>query len=607
VCGILGVATRASVDGLEERVKTGLDAIDHRGPDARAVTTLAGGDTMCVLGHTRLRIIDLSPDADQPMSNEDQTVWVSYNGELYNLPELRPQLDAAGHRFRSRSDTELLVHLYEDVAGDVSAMLGRLRGMFAFALFDTPRGRLVLARDRLGIKPMYYADLPGGLAFGSETRALARAGFNGGGPDLRGVGDYLIWGRQRAETTLFEGVRALRPGTYLDWKDGITRTKRWYQIGVALDPEIAADPPGALRAVLEDSVSRHLIADRPVGVFLSGGLDSGVVLRTAARSGSVRALTVTFPEVSIDEGRAAAQIATEVGAQHDRVDVTGAEIRDSLPRIIASMDQPTADGVNTWIVSRAAHQAGLVVALSGLGGDELFGGYPSFTLVPRVAWATAVAGLLPAKVRRQAVRVASRRDPGGRVVRVLASERGFVGAYGAVRQLFAPAELYVSGVALPLTGGVAQVTARDPADRVMLLEAENYLADQLLRDADQMSMAHSLEVRVPLLDDRLVHVALALPASTRAKGDKGILAKAAGVPQPRKQPFSLPFDMWMRGPLREVVRDALMSQELPFAIELPLSLRRHLWASFEERRIHWSRVWSICVLRLWPEANGLRW
>ena len=210
--------------------------------------------------------------------------------------------------------------------------------MFAFALFDTARGRLVLARDRLGIKPMYYADVRGGLAFGSETRALARAGFNGGGPDLRGVGDYLIWGRQRAETTLFEGVRALRPGAYLDWKDGIARTKRWYHIGVAPDPDIAADPPGALRAGLEDSVSRHLIADRPVGVFLSGGLDSGVVLRTAARSGSVRALTVTFPEVGADEGRSAAQIATEVGAQHDGVDVTGAEIHDSLPRIISSMD-----------------------------------------------------------------------------------------------------------------------------------------------------------------------------------------------------------------------------------------------------------------------------
>ena len=609
MCGIIGVATRGPAERWEQAITHALDAVDHRGPDARGVRAIAGQGATCVLGHTRLRIIDLSPEADQPMPNEDGTVWLAYNGELYNHPELRRELQHAGHEFRSSCDTEVLVHLYEQMDGDLIGMLRRLRGMFAFALFDTSRGRLVLARDRLGIKPMYCADIPGGLAFASEARALVRAGAVPGAPDERSLGAYLVWGRMSGEQTLLRGVRALMPGSFLEWGPGGSHIGSWFRPEVRPAPDVAADGVRLLRAALDDAVSRHLIADRPVGVFLSGGVDSGAVIRAAARGGPVRALTVTFPEAEPHEGPAAARLAADLGAEHVEIAVKGPEVAEALPRIIGSMDQPTADGVNTWLVSRAARESGLVVALSGLGGDELFGGYPSFRLVPKLARAGAFLGVVPRSVRSAAAGAISRRSPSGsRAVRIMGSRVGYRGAYSAVRQLFALQELRAFGVRIPLPADEGSPGPDgEPTDRVMLLETENYLPNQLLRDTDQMSMAHSLEVRVPLLDDSVVRVALALPASVRTAAGKRILVAAAGGPLVAKRPFALPFDAWLRGPLHEPVREALLSEDLPFATEVPPGFRRHVWRNFEEGRTHWSRPWSLAVLRLWPGANDLRW
>jgi asparagine synthase (glutamine-hydrolysing) len=216
MCGLVGVATSGATDEWSGRIERALDAVEHRGPDARGHLMLEGGGATCVLGHTRLRIIDLRPEADQPIPNEDRSVWVTYNGELYNTPELRRDLERSGHAFRSNADTELIVHLYEDVDGDVRALLERLRGMFAFSLFDVARGRLVVARDRLGIKPMYLADVPNGLAYASEVRALVRAGAVEGEVDEDGFGAYLVWGRVCGPHTLVHGVRELMPGTYVD-------------------------------------------------------------------------------------------------------------------------------------------------------------------------------------------------------------------------------------------------------------------------------------------------------------------------------------------------------------------------------------------------------
>jgi asparagine synthase (glutamine-hydrolysing) len=611
MCGIFGTITEAdSADATP--VEVALQTLRHRGPDAQGIRLVYGPRSVAVLGHARLRIIDLSEEADQPLPNEDDSVWVNYNGELYNHGELRSDLERAGHRFRSRSDTEVLVHLYEETAGEPERMLRRLRGMFAFALFDAPRNRLVLARDRLGIKPLYWTQSGSGIAFSSEARALVRAGFAAPDPDPASLVGYLSRGVVPGPHTIFAAVRELPPGSFLDWQGGRWRVQQWWRPEARPDPLVAGDAPRLLEAALADAVARHLVADRPVGIFLSGGTDSRAVATLAAQQGKVRGLTVTFPGASNDEGEAASAFARRLGAEHEVVPITGKEVAQALPEILQAMDQPTSDGVNTWLVSGAAHRAGLVVALSGVGGDELFGGYPTFRMVPKVALASAFLGALPAPFRNAAAASVAHQYPGGRLSRVLAAPTGYRGAYLAVRGLFGPGELggVIHG---PEKNGLRQAAGpdtvpADPRDRIALLEATHYLPDQLLRDTDQMSMAHSMEVRVPLLDDAVVRVALALPASVRNASGKALLAQASGIDAtPVKRPFSLPFDLWLRGPLEQTVRGAMLSEALPFAELVPARLRRALWEGFLRRRVHWSRLWAVTVFRLWPEANGFRW
>jgi asparagine synthase (glutamine-hydrolysing) len=577
-----------------------MSALHHRGPDADGQRTVAFAKASCELGHTRLRIIDLSPEADQPLANEDGTVWVVYNGELYNHRELRADLEAAGHRFRSRSDTEVLVHLWEHVGGRPEPLLNRLRGMFAFAIVDTERGRVLLGRDRLGIKPLYWSKAGGRLVFASEARALVDFGASRADPDLGALSGYLLWGVIAGPATAYTDVHELPPGSCLEWANGKDRVLRWYTHEPHPDVDLASDAERVLRAALRDAVARHLVADRPVGVFLSGGTDSAAVASLGAAEGELRTLTVTFPEGESDESSAAFEISRRLGVPYDPVPVTGGEVASALPEILAGMDQPTADGVNTWLVSRAARQAGLVVALSGLGGDELFGGYPSFRLVPRLARVLRLASALPAPLRRAMAGVLGHRNPSARGARLLAAEPDAVGAYVAVRGHFALNELPPEAA--------ASIPDPDLPATATKLEMAHYLPNQLLRDTDSMSMAHSLEVRVPLLDDNVVRVATHLPDSVRLAPGKALLARAAGIGRsPEKRPFTLPFDRWLRGPLHEPLRRGLLSDDLPLAGLVPAELRRRTWSAFATGRTHWSGPWGLAVLRLWAEHRGLAW
>ena len=326
-----------------------------------------------------------------------------------------------------------------------------------------------------------------------------------------------------------------------------------------------------------------------------------MVATVAARhTKALRTFTVSFPDLGTGEGEQAAAMASTLGSQHDTVPVTGAEVASDLETILSSMDQPTVDGVNTWLVCRAARQAGLVVALSGVGGDELFGGYPTFGFVPRVQRMTSMLRYLPA--RAAIARLAGRRSPGGRGARILGADPGVTGAYRAVRGLFSPGEVGPG----PLAWNLPSDLPPDVRDAVTVLESSSYMREQLLRDTDQMSMAHSLEVRVPLLDDRFVRTALSVPASIRTEAGKALLARAGGLGSvPAKRPFALPFERWMRGPLRPDVEDALLSGSLPFADRVPAALRTRVWEGFLAGKIHWSRPWAIAVLRRWPGANGI--
>jgi asparagine synthase (glutamine-hydrolysing) len=543
------------------------------------------------------------------MGNLSETVWVAFNGELYNVKELRSDLRAAGHVFRTRSDTECLLHLYEEARGDANWILPRLRGMFAFAIWDTEQQRLLLARDRLGIKPVHWVAYSDGLGFASEARALALSGLASGEPDHRAIIEYLAWGSVSSPLSIFAGVSKLPAGHYLTWDGGSPVVHQWWAPVARPDPALGDDESATLwiRDAIKDSVGRHLIADRTVGLFLSSGIDSTAVATVAASLGRQRSLTVTFPEAGdeLDEGAAAAETARQLGIEHEMVPVLSSEVGELFHSALGSLDHPTTDAFNSWIVCRAAAQAGMVVALSGLGGDELFGGYPTFRLLAPVLATVRLASVAPGPARDRLAARFSARWPGGRVSHLLTAQPGVTGAYAAIRRLFSDADLRQLGVGSP---DQALPAMHSGGDEITRLELTRFMANQLLADVDSVSMAHSLEVRLPLIDDLFVERALAVPASVRLATGKELLARAGDVGINRKKrPFAMPIDAWIRGPLRSIIQEGVISDELPFSDMIDRKGRAVLWQSYLDGRVHWSRPWSLAVLRLWPAANGLVW
>jgi len=576
----------------------------HRGPDASGHREF----DLCSLAHTRLRILDISEAGDQPMANEDESVWVVFNGEIYNHAELRSDLEARGHRFRSRSDTEVLVHLYE-LHG--VAMSRHLRGMFAYAIWDTTARRLVLSRDRLGIKPLYLRHgSDGRLAFASEMRALIRPGD---GIDEASLMSYLRLGWVPGPATLVAGISELPAAHTLVWQDQRAETSHYW----SLTDDADAAPPDRdeLGAALSEATARHLVADVPVGIFLSSGVDSVAVAALAAdRAPGIHAYTVGF-DTGPDEVLAAASVARELGMDHTAIRISGSEILDNVARIVADMDQPTVDGVNSWVVSRAVREAGATVALSGLGGDELFCGYSTFRHVPRMVAAASAAALLPDAVRQLPTWLAARFDATRHSRRRRAAEAvadgGWGPAYAAVRGLFgrseaaairtppawAPSQPMILGAEGDKPGGVA---------RVGRLELANYLPFQLLRDTDAMSMAHGLEVRVPLLDDQVVALATAARSSGSPWSKRDLITAVdpslAHLADRPKQTFTLPFDAWLKGPLRPTALEALSSLG---ESDLGFDRRRltELWTSWDNGRAGWRPIWGLIVLSLWLDRH----
>ncbi len=586
-----------------------LAAIHHRGPDANGVQPLTGpGDRAAALGAVRLRIIDLDPKADQPMSNADGDVWTVFNGEIYNFKELRAELEAAGFAFKSASDTECLVHLYRYCDGDIARIASRLRGMFAFAIWDNTAGRLVMARDRLGIKPLYWARTADGLAFCSEQRALAKSGLVSTAPNIAALAGYLAKGVLANNNSVFEHIERLPPGHAITWTGGAPSITEWWRPVCSMRADFSFEERAQteLTSAVTDAVARHLVSDRTLGVFLSSGTDSSAVAALAAQAGAHKTLTVGFPDhASLDEGGVARATAQRLGLDHSEVPVTAADARDALPDVLASFDSPTTDGLNTWLISRAAKQAGLVVVLSGLGGDELLAGYPTFQSVPRLRRGLQLINVAPRSLRRAVANVTKQNARTRPWSRALEGGSGVSGAYHLVRRVFDDSEIASIGFAPPTLFEVP--AALNDVDAVTTLELGSYLRDQLLPDSDTTSMAHSIELRVPLLDDRVVATSLAFPSAIRLDG-KQMLATAAGLgPRPPKRPFALPMAYWMQSTLQDTVRDALLDNTLAFADVLPEHFRKQVWADFEQGRVHWAKPWSIAMLRLWPQANGFSW
>ena len=621
-------------------------AMSHRGPDGEGFLVNEPRAPGLALGMRRLSIIDL-PGGHQPIWNETRDVAVIFNGELYNYRQLRDALALSGHRFSTQSDTEILVHAWEEWGEDC---LPEFRGMFAFAVLDLSRRYatvpvLFLARDPLGIKPLYYTQTSDGFAFASEVRALLASGLCPKQISEDALTAYLLFGSVSEPVTLLEGVFSLPPGhkmmTYIPERRRVPRARPWYDAthsSAARDPNRPREFYGAarlLRPLLKDAVEAHLIADVPVGLFLSSGLDSSAIAMLAGRAkAGIQSFTLTFPGTTFDEAALARVVADRCGSQHTEVPLDGAAILSRIDEALAALDQPTMDGINTYFVSWAARQVGLKVALSGLGGDELFAGYSTFSDVPRLNKLAQTAKLLPAPLRRALAPMlrsvlggAGKSDAASKAASAWTDPRVLPHLYFFARALFPPGSrlndlvdprfrvsaIGSDGVTLDPTWlawfqRVADEAAKlEPVAAISWLEMRTYMASTLLRDTDSVSMARSLEVRVPLLDTLLVEFVSALPDAARSKqgSQKALLVEALRDVLPpeilrqRKRTFTLPWDEWLRGPLRARLDASFASPSSSLAQHLHFDGVRTVWSDFLAGKTSWSRPWSLYVLNEW--------
>ena len=572
MCGIAAIFSydpaAAPDPGALQRI---CDRMECRGPDGHG--TWWTDDRRAGLGHRRLAIIDLSERGAQPMRDLEAGLVISFNGEIYNYRVLRAELEKRGHRFVSDSDTEVLLRMYVEHG---AAMVHHLRGMFAFALYDERRGALLLARDPFGIKPLYVADDGRTVRAASEVKALLAGGGIDTAPEPAGHVGFHIWGHVPEPFTLYRGIRALPAGHTLLVQRG-TRpvVERYADLGAVFaaaerEGDAPADPAEAqtlLRDALRDTVRHHHVADVDVGVFLSAGLDSTTLTALSAElGGRLRTVTLGFEEfrgTEHDETPLAEEVARAYGADHRTIWVTRDDFRNELERLVDRMDQPSIDGVNSFFVARAAAEAGLKVALSGLGGDELLGGYPSFRDVPRLV---RTVGRLPGATRigrgaRALFAPVVGRLTSPKYASVVEYGADWGGAYLLRRALHLPWELEGMLGRDLIEAGLGELAARDRlndtvrdigADRlkVSALESAWYMRNQLLRDTDWASMTHSLEVRVPLVDWALWERVAPLLAAHPTLG-KGAMALTPDRPLPdtvlhrRKTGFSIPTRDWL--------------------------------------------------------------
>jgi len=625
-------------------------AMRHRGPDGEGFLIRDPRAPGLALAMRRLSIIDLA-GGQQPIWNETLDVGVVFNGELYNYRELRERLTRCGHQFTTQSDTEILVHAWEEWGEEC---LGELRGMFAFAIADFRKQYnaapvLFLARDPLGIKPLYYTQTAEGFAFASEVRALMASGISLGEISQDALTSYLLFGSVSEPVTIFEGVFSVPPGhrvlLYIPDRRRLPRTHPWWdprRSPAAKDPRAPktfAAAAKALRPMLEDSVRAHLIADVPVGLFLSSGLDSGAIAALAAREhAGIQSFTLAFPGTEFDESELTRVVAQRCGTTHSELALKGEEIPARLDEALAAQDQPTMDGINTYFVSWAARQMGLKVALSGLGGDELFAGYSTFADTPRLARLAGVAKFLPVGLRNASAGIVGAAGGSGRspdaarkAAAVWRAPSLLPHAYYFARTLFPPGQLEklmeprfrastvaADGYSLEptwlgwLQRGADEARHMEAAAAVGWMEMRSYMVSTLLRDTDSVSMARSLEVRVPLLDTPLVEFVNALPDVARRRDglQKALLVEALGSLLPAeitgrgKRTFTLPWEQWLGGPLKGRVEESLAHIAPPLAGLLKPDGVRGVWKAFLAGKTSWSRPWAIFALNEWARRGG---
>ena len=621
MCGICGVVAFDPSARVEERLLRGMAGLlAHRGPDGEGVWT----NGPVGLGHRRLAIIDLSPAATQPMANEDETLWIVFNGEIYNFQSLRDGLLRRGHSFRSKSDTEVILHLYEE---EGEACLQRLRGMFAFALWDRRRRRLFLARDRVGKKPLYYWHRPGrGFAFASEPKAfLADPEFRAE-PDDEALWHFLTFQYVPAPWSAFRGVRKLPPAHYLVLENGRLELRRYWELRYTPKrPGPAADLAAELGDRLREAVRLRLISDVPLGAFLSGGVDSSAVVAVMHQlgAGPVRTFSIGFPEGEYNELRYARMVADRFETEHHEL-VVRPDALAILPKMVWHYNEPFGDSsaIPSFYLAEMTRRS-VTVALNGDGGDESFAGYPrylalrlsrGFDYVPRGArrgleWlaSSLPAGRAKGFFSRGAHFLAAQDpDPQRRYARWLMHFD-----HGLKQRLCTPEFQACAGagdsVELILAAYVRS-DGPDLLDRTLSVDVQTYLPDDLLVKMDIATMAHSVEARSPFLDHEVMEFAASLPVGLKLRGRSSkVLLKSLLAPLlPRellhrpKMGFGVPLDHWFRRPLRDFLRETLL---YPRCLERgylePRAVRTLVDEHITGRRNWHYQLWDLVVLELW--------
>jgi len=635
MCGIVGIVAKGTQipAGVLDRAT---ESLGHRGPDDAGTVVLRESTTVGLevgLGNRRLAILDLSTLGRQPMHDPATRNWIVYNGEIYNFRDVRKELEKEGIRLSSHTDTEVVLKSYAHWG---TQCLDKFRGMFAFAIWDTRKRRLFLARDPMGIKPLYYAEAGPYFLFASEVRTLLGTGLVCQRISQAGLLNYLTFGSAYDPLTLVEGVRALPPGHTLTWENGQIRVTKYWDLLDDIPSDFSrtsAVPSGSdsgIRPLLEHSVRSQLVSDVPIGIFLSGGIDSSALVSIVSRGGvTPTTFSIVFREADFSEAQFSRAVAERFHTDHHEINVSQDDVLTALPEALRAMDLPTMDGVNTFFVSREARRAGVKVALSGLGGDEVFAGYSTFRTVPQMERSSKLLGTFPKFARATMGKVfrsfAPDSDQNRKLATLIVEDDSVLHPYFVARMLFTPQqcaslfqnlteETWLAAIASQQEW-LSRSLSLDPVNRVSYLELRCYMLNTLLRDADFMSMSQGLEVRVPLIDHQLAKAVLSMPGNSKV-GDtpKALLVNALDASLPDeivhrpKRGFTLPFEDWMRQQLLQKVEYLLGEKRIdegPLGMLLNGKEVNQVWNNFLGRTTSWSRSWALYVLQSWCELHDV--
>lgn len=613
MCGIIGTLPRGKKRISEKEQKKALEVLADRGPDGEGIKR-----KKIWLGHRRLAIIDLTKRADQPMelkcSKTNKNLTLVFNGEIYNYREIRKQLELLRHTFYSNSDTEVILHSYEQWGDDC---FEKLRGMFAIAIWDDDKEELIVARDRFGIKPLYYFVNQDFFSFSSEIRALFQLSFVPKQVRQSALFEFLRQGYIAQPNTFYKDIFSLEPGFILHVSKSHIYKVSYADIGDNFfkpkQPILLVEAVEKTKQALLDSVLHHLIADVEIGLFLSGGIDSSalLVLMRELQQEKITTVSAIFPHTSYDESQKIKSLVRQYKTNHIALRITGKDFLNNLESIFTHMDQPTVDGVNTFFVSLAAKHAGLKVILSGLGGDELFYGYPSFFDIPKII---KIGPWLRNIQAQRLLKLKLSRNPFNNKIAKLSEmieAENALDVYSLYRAVFTNNQIQkilnsewrsaknedLNLESLNIQNGYQSI--RDLKDLVSYFEFTLYLRNQLLRDVDAFSMAHSIELRVPFVDHLLLKEVLSIPAQYKMRGKikkfllKEVIKEEVGkeILAQKKQGFVLPIELWLKNEAKKLVSSELLSSKIFEKEQVEKLLQM-----FFDNKLHWSRIWSLFVL-----------